>query len=140
MNTEVLYANSKNSFQIQRIQQAEVLVLKFKGNLSHYEYMAGFDKLYHFYKVHEYFKIILDYQELGRVSIASRIWFILHFAPKLYAPNIRAACVTYQNIASQIALQTIREELQERGYPLQLQHFDSMTNALNWFAAQEVLE
>lgn len=134
MNTEVLYTNTKESIQIERMDNQKVLVLKLKGNLSHHEYMVGFDKLYHYYRVHEYYRLILDYQELGRVSVASRIWFILHFAPKLYAPNIQAAFIVYKNISTQIALQAIQEELQERGYPLKMRQFDSVTHALNWFS------
>lgn len=134
MDQELLYTNSKQSYQIQRIQQEQILLLKFKGNLSHFDYMAGYDKLYHFYKVHEYYRIILDYQELGKVSVASRIWFILHFAPKLYDPELQAAFIVYNNISTQIAIQTIREELHDRGYPLKMQQFECMNRAMNWLS------
>lgn len=128
----MLFSNSRQSIEIQYLKEQEVLILKFRGDLSHYDYMKGFDKLYHYYRVYDNFRLVLDYQELGKVSIASRIWFILHFAPKLYHPAIQTAVVSY-SIANQIVLQTIREELIERGYPINIRQFDSMKTALNWF-------
>ena len=123
MEAEIIYTNSKGTIQIHRIEDRGVLLMKFLGNLSHYDYMAGFEKLYHFHLVHEYDRIIIDYAELGKVSVASRIWFILHFAPKISHPSIQAAFVVYRNISTQIAVQTIQEELRERGHNFQMQQF-----------------
>lgn len=135
METEVVYSNKKKTIQIHRLEDQEVLLMRFCGKLSHFDYMVGFEKLYHFHRVHEYDRIIIDYQQLAKVSVASRIWFLLHFAPKINQPSIQTAFVVYQNLATQIAVQTIQEELEARGHQFKMQQFESVPHAMNWLAA-----
>lgn len=129
---ELLFTHSTHTVQVLKDPENQVMVMRFCGRITHRAYVESSEYFLMALKKFNYHNLLYDNSKLITVSLQSRAWFMRKFIKKLYDPNYRIAIIKSASLSSRIAVDTMKEYMEQMGYVFTMEVVDTKAEAIDF--------